>query len=365
MSHPSVLKPCELQILPEASRRKFSTALGLAPALCGKLDQSQLGAVTAVPAAAAAAAAVPMPTAGPAINPKRKVSLAAKANPDDRPARRRRPTTQTRGAPAPAPARAVILAPAPDPDPDPESDIEEIQVSDSIKYINVQIGCERAVTDAITARLQLLQQLACKIVAKAWIKKIQPKKQTTHPYCHGFAKAPPWWPPKVTHKEPDHIKKAGAWDAFPFFKEILVCWPARCQADDQPVIKSMLICSHLIERMMLLTWLLRVGVVEIGELEEATNELSQPLIAERRGLLKEIYRLARQEWSFRRGEIGGFSPPPPPPPPPLDPYVLLVTFMIPVVAVPSCCRNKPRDREMSSVLACHLCSRLLLAPNRC
>ena len=55
---------------------------------------------------------------------------------------------------------------------------------------------------------------------------------------------------------------------------------------------------------MLLTWLLRVGVVEIDELEEATNELNQPLIVERRGLLREIYRLARQEWRFRRGEIG-------------------------------------------------------------
>ena len=205
MSHPSVLMRYESQILPEVSRHKFRTALGLAPALCGKVDQSQPSAMTTAPAAAA----VPIPTAAPAINPKRKMSLAAKVNPDDRPARRRRPT-QTRAAPAPAPARALVPALAPDPD----LDVEDNQVCDSIKYTNVQIGCETAVTDAYTARLQLLQQLACKMVAKAWIKKIQPKKQTTHPYCYGLKKAPPWWPPKVTHKEPDHIKKAGAWDAF-------------------------------------------------------------------------------------------------------------------------------------------------------
>ncbi|KAJ9603753.1 hypothetical protein H2200_011939 [Cladophialophora chaetospira] len=40
-----------------------------------------------------------------------------------------------------------------------------------------------------------LQQVACRLVAKAWIKKIHPKKQSTHPYND------------VQHKEPDHISR--------------------------------------------------------------------------------------------------------------------------------------------------------------
>ncbi|KAJ4146836.1 hypothetical protein LMH87_001395 [Akanthomyces muscarius] len=56
---------------------------------------------------------------------------------------------------------------------------------------------------------------ACKLIAKAWVKAVEPKKQSTHPYTGSDGKAPDWWPKpwgptkddKVRHKEPDHLYK--------------------------------------------------------------------------------------------------------------------------------------------------------------
>ena len=61
-----------------------------------------------------------------------------------------------------------------------------------------------------------MQQSSCKIIGKAFVKLVEPKKQTNYPYTKGDEKAPPWWPPttgedniKVRHKEPDHLLKPG------------------------------------------------------------------------------------------------------------------------------------------------------------
>jgi hypothetical protein len=59
------------------------------------------------------------------------------------------------------------------------------------------------------------------MVAKAFIKFIEPRKQVRHPYNGGKPPAgsapgttgdpektkPEWWPPGVMHKEPDHLRK--------------------------------------------------------------------------------------------------------------------------------------------------------------
>lgn len=66
--------------------------------------------------------------------------------------------------------------------------------------------------------LHYLQQLACRTMAKEWIKVIHPKKQSTNPYNGKRLKAgqtdsnpestkPEYWPKDVIHKEPDHINK--------------------------------------------------------------------------------------------------------------------------------------------------------------
>lgn len=62
--------------------------------------------------------------------------------------------------------------------------------------------------------LKDLQQFVGRIIAKALVKLIEPKKQTTYPYSGGAATAPPWWPPTsgegaIRHTEPDHLHKRG------------------------------------------------------------------------------------------------------------------------------------------------------------
>lgn len=51
------------------------------------------------------------------------------------------------------------------------------------------------------------QQIPCKLLAKSWIKIIEPKKQSKYPYKLGESSKPFWWPPNCIHREPDHLKK--------------------------------------------------------------------------------------------------------------------------------------------------------------
>jgi hypothetical protein len=66
-----------------------------------------------------------------------------------------------------------------------------------------------------------LQQTNCRVLAKAYIKLVEPRKQVNYPYngrkvvagtCQQFdpeMTKPPWWPSGVRHREPDHILKSG------------------------------------------------------------------------------------------------------------------------------------------------------------
>jgi hypothetical protein len=69
------------------------------------------------------------------------------------------------------------------------------------------------------------QQINCRTLAKAYIKLIEPRKQFNYPY-NGKRKytdgtvqilnptetKPLWWPPGVSHREPDHLPKTGKYD---------------------------------------------------------------------------------------------------------------------------------------------------------
>jgi hypothetical protein len=81
----------------------------------------------------------------------------------------------------------------------------------------LMIGNAEEVTTFLETRFRQLQQLCCKIVAKQWIKVIEPKKQTRYPYNRGEESKPEWWPADVRHKEPDHLMKPGiafTWHSF-------------------------------------------------------------------------------------------------------------------------------------------------------
>ena len=66
-----------------------------------------------------------------------------------------------------------------------------------------------------------LHQTNCRILAKAYVKLVEPRKQVSYPY-NGHKNIagvphkldpedtkPPWWPEGVIHREPDHLKKPG------------------------------------------------------------------------------------------------------------------------------------------------------------
>ncbi|KAJ6107017.1 hypothetical protein N7512_010534 [Penicillium capsulatum] len=67
---------------------------------------------------------------------------------------------------------------------------------------------------------QNLQQTNCRVLAKAYIKLVEPRKQVNYPYNGRKIVAgqtrqldpdetkPPWWPSGVSHREPDHLPKA-------------------------------------------------------------------------------------------------------------------------------------------------------------
>ncbi|KAL6401203.1 hypothetical protein AUP68_16932 [Ilyonectria robusta] len=87
----------------------------------------------------------------------------------------------------------------------------------SVPSKGIKIGESQDVWNFYEQRFTNCQQAACKLIAKAWVKAIEPKKQSTYPYTGGDDKAPKWWPKpwgltredKVRHKEPDHLYKRG------------------------------------------------------------------------------------------------------------------------------------------------------------
>jgi hypothetical protein len=78
----------------------------------------------------------------------------------------------------------------------------------------MKIGDEHEVEEFYKARFRDMQQSACKVVGNAWVRLIEPRKQTHYPYTKGNISAPPWWPPttgenKVRHINPENLLKPG------------------------------------------------------------------------------------------------------------------------------------------------------------
>jgi hypothetical protein len=83
------------------------------------------------------------------------------------------------------------------------------------KTMQLIIGDEAEVKKFYCQRFKDMQQSSCKVIGKAFVKAVEPKKQTHHPYTKGDSAAPTWWPLKgpmeerARHKEPDHLLKPG------------------------------------------------------------------------------------------------------------------------------------------------------------
>lgn len=94
--------------------------------------------------------------------------------------------------------------------------------------VTLHIANEDEVLHFLKMRFTQIQQLATKVIAKAWIKAICPKKQANYPYVDsnpradqnqkrrrpkhdGAPRIPTFWPDisLCRHKEPDHTRKTG------------------------------------------------------------------------------------------------------------------------------------------------------------
>ncbi|KAI1102248.1 hypothetical protein F4804DRAFT_273908 [Jackrogersella minutella] len=174
---------------------------------------------------------------------------------------------------------------------------EPVASSSSSKRNYIKICDDKAIWQFYEERFKSIQQNACKLIAKAWVKAVEPKKQSTHPYTGKDEKAPDWWPKpwgtadehRVRHKEPDHLYKK--------------------------------------ERVYLLIHILRLIVepnhkqhpsvqklyLNVSKLEEVTNEAlssfftdkENPSNMAKRPFLKEIFRVAESEERYKDGQIDG------------------------------------------------------------
>lgn len=86
----------------------------------------------------------------------------------------------------------------------------------------MRVGDERRMKKYYERAFEVFQQLNCRVIAKAYIRMVEPRKQVHHPYNGRLpgggnapeqldpeATKPPWWPAGVTHREPDHLLKGG------------------------------------------------------------------------------------------------------------------------------------------------------------
>ncbi|KAN0065859.1 hypothetical protein ACQY0O_000990 [Thecaphora frezii] len=135
---------------------------------------------------------------------------------------------------------------------------------------DVRLENEAARTAFLELRFGQLQQGVCKTVAKAWIKIIEPKKQTRCPYNKGEEGKPTWWPEGVRHKEPDHLMKP--------------------------------------ERHSLLLTILRSPKVQVARLQLATAEVVALIKADKVSLLMDVYRIAREEEKMREAKVDMDTP---------------------------------------------------------
>ncbi|KAJ5817507.1 hypothetical protein N7447_007515 [Penicillium robsamsonii] len=131
---------------------------------------------------------------------------------------------------------------------------------------------------------QNLQQTNCRALAKAYIKMVEPRKQVCFPYngrvvvggairqLDPDAAKPPWWPPRVRHREPDHLLKE--------------------------------------ERIRLLVHILCELPTSLGITTKRLREADQPIrryiVPEQRVcILDEIYRVRQEEVEFLQGKSDG------------------------------------------------------------
>ncbi|TYJ58105.1 hypothetical protein B9479_001201 [Cryptococcus floricola] len=110
-------------------------------------------------------------------------------------------------------------------------------------------------------RFSSVQQEVCKQVAKAWIKVVEPKKQSRFPYNKGDKSKPKWWPKSIEHRAPDHLTKE--------------------------------------QRLSLLIHMLRGNLAKVADLELSVATIMAWLPADKLEIIREICLVARADEVWR------------------------------------------------------------------
>ncbi|KAI1751403.1 hypothetical protein F4782DRAFT_181966 [Xylaria castorea] len=164
----------------------------------------------------------------------------------------------------------------------------------------IRIGDTAAVYAFYDHRLRSCQQTACKTIAKAWVKAIAPKKQSIHPYTGGDVTRPDWWPKTyhrfgedtdkpLRHKEPDHLGKEERIFLLCHILHMLV-EPVHNQ---HPAIRKVELDLDILE------------AATFEALSSWFNDRDTPANGEKKLLLKEIFKVAKQEARFKDGGLDG------------------------------------------------------------
>ncbi|PWY70360.1 hypothetical protein BO94DRAFT_539825 [Aspergillus sclerotioniger CBS 115572] len=99
-------------------------------------------------------------------------------------------------------------------------DLDSASPTPTLRRTALRLGQTDLVRRYYEKAFEAFQQLNCRVIAKAFIKQVEPRKQVNHPYNGRRAAGgssqkndseltkPKWWPTGVTHREPDHLQKA-------------------------------------------------------------------------------------------------------------------------------------------------------------
>ncbi|KAK4661746.1 uncharacterized protein QC763_707300 [Podospora pseudopauciseta] len=169
---------------------------------------------------------------------------------------------------------------------------EVATVTAGSRKTTIMIGDSDVVRAFYERRFRLCHQILCRCIAKAFVKLMEPKKQTNHPYTKGQEAAPRWWPNDygpnrvlLRHKEPDHIKKEERVHLLTHILRMLT-EPNHKQHED---IRS----QHL----------------TVAKLEEAAMDAAASFFnasgenMKKKLWLKEAFKVAKAEEKLKRGEI--------------------------------------------------------------
>jgi len=175
-----------------------------------------------------------------------------------------------------------------------EESSEEMPVAQSPQTHDMEIGNDGQVYAYYFVRFKDMQQSACRIVGKAFVKLVEPKKQTHHPYTKGDKKAPPWWPNTtgdncVRHKEPDHLRKPERIRLLVHILKMIIK-PAEKQCLTAQKLKLNVKALEAATVQVMSSW--------FADKEHPENEQKRPF-------LKEIFKVARIQERYKNGEIDG------------------------------------------------------------